>query len=78
LLHGLDLIVRAHVREHGDLCLRLHGGGHLRQPGFEDVDAHGVRGAVVHVFVVFAAPGEGGTAAALQAIERDAFAAEQV
>lgn len=57
LLHGLDLIVRAHVRQHGDLGSG-GGGVQLRQPGFQDIDAHGVRGAIVHVFMIFTTPGE--------------------
>ena len=76
LLQGLHLIVRAHVCKHSD----LGGGGggiELGQPGLQDVDAYGVRGAIVHVIMVFATPGEGRAHAALQAIKRDAFAAEQ-
>lgn len=77
LLQSLELVVRAHVCQHGNLG-GSSGGVKLWQPGLQDVDAHGVRGAVVHVFVVFTAPRKGGSAAALQAVEGDTFAAEQV
>lgn len=75
LLQGLHLIVWAHVGQHGDLS-RSGSGIEFRQPGFQHVDADRVSGAIVHVLMVFTAPGKGGTAAALQTVQRDAFAAE--
>ena len=77
LLQGLKLVVRAHVGQDGDFGSRSSG-GEIGCPGFQHVDGHVVGGPAVHVVMVFATPGEGGTAAALQAIEGDTFAAQQI
>ena len=77
LLQSLHLVVRAHVRQNGDLGSGTCG-GELGGPMFQDIDRHIVGGAAVHVIMVFATPSEGGSRAALQAIQSDAFAAQQV
>ena len=75
LFQGLHLIVGTHVGQNSDLS-RGSGGVEFWQPGFQHIDADGMRGAIVHVLMVFTAPGEGGATAALEAIQGDAFAAE--
>lgn len=64
LVKHLHLIVRAHVGGDGHLGL-ARSRGELRLPLLQHVDAHLVSGAIVHVLVVFARPGEGFTRAAL-------------
>lgn len=63
-----QLIVRRHVREDDE-----RGAGNFRWkldlPIFEDIEAHVVGGALVHVGVVFAGPGEGFAFGALNAGE---------
>ena len=52
------MVVGGHVGEDDDFCAG-RGGGDLDGPIFEDVEADAVGGALVHVGVVFAGPGEG-------------------
>ena len=78
LLQRLELIVRAHVGEHGHLSGSAHRLGHLGQPVFQHVDAHLVRGAGVHVVEVFAGPGEAFAAAALDAFQGNSTAGEHL
>lgn len=74
LFQGLELIVWAHVGQHGDFG-RRGCRGELGDPGFQHVDRHIVSGAAVHIVVVFTTPGKGGSAAAFQAVQGNAFAA---
>ncbi len=65
------MVVGGHVGEDDDFCAG-GGGGDLDGPIFEDVEADAVGGALVHVGVVFARPGEGFVFRTLDAGEGDA------
>ena len=73
----LELVVGRHVGQHH----HRRGGGGGRQldlPVLEHVDGDPVGGALVHVVVVFAGPGERGAGRALDAVEGDPVAGQHV
>ncbi len=77
LVEHLHLVFGMHVGRDGDLGL-LRGVWELDGPVFQHVHGHVVRGAVVHVLMVFTRPGEGGAAAALETVEIDTVTCEHV
>ena len=77
LREELELIEGGHVGEDDELGV-LDLGRNLDLPVFQDVDGNVVGGAVVHVLMVFARPGEGGLVGLFKRGEVDAIVGKHV